>query len=234
MGGAGELRVGRDYTPHFWNHTVYDPFGTNGVGASMANANSSGASTNYTGVRASNSIAYHSPSFNGFKAQLMTYMGENVSTSAKAGSGNSLRATYDAGPLSLGIATGKTTTGTGTSWKATNYGGSFDLTVAKVMAVYSIDKVSGSSDIKGYLVGATAPVGSVGLAKLAFSESKQGAAKSGKTALGYVHNLSKRTSVYGTYAVVTNKGGASIALGGATGAANKNSTGFDLGLSHSF
>jgi predicted porin len=29
----GELRLGRDYTATFWNWTVFDPFGTNGVGA---------------------------------------------------------------------------------------------------------------------------------------------------------------------------------------------------------
>src|SRR5215203_170812 len=33
LGGTwGELRLGRDYTPQFWNLTVFDPFGTNGVG----------------------------------------------------------------------------------------------------------------------------------------------------------------------------------------------------------
>ena len=52
MGSAGELRVGRDYTPHFWNQTVYDPFGTNGVGANVAHTGGSGLSTNLTGVRA--------------------------------------------------------------------------------------------------------------------------------------------------------------------------------------
>ncbi len=31
-GGWGELRLGRDYTPQFWNLTIFDPFGTNGVG----------------------------------------------------------------------------------------------------------------------------------------------------------------------------------------------------------
>jgi predicted porin len=34
IGGWGELRLGRDYTPVFWNQTVFDPFGTNGVGSS--------------------------------------------------------------------------------------------------------------------------------------------------------------------------------------------------------
>jgi predicted porin len=31
-GGWGEVRIGRDYTPSFWNLTVFDPFGTNGSG----------------------------------------------------------------------------------------------------------------------------------------------------------------------------------------------------------
>src|SRR3954469_341614 len=31
-GNWGEIRLGRDYVPTFWNLTVFDPFGTNGVG----------------------------------------------------------------------------------------------------------------------------------------------------------------------------------------------------------
>jgi predicted porin len=34
-GGFGEVRLGRDYTPTFWNDTVFDPFGTNGVGTNL-------------------------------------------------------------------------------------------------------------------------------------------------------------------------------------------------------
>ena len=34
-GGWGELRLGRDYTPTFWNMTVFDPFGTNVVGSTV-------------------------------------------------------------------------------------------------------------------------------------------------------------------------------------------------------
>jgi predicted porin len=36
-GGFGEVRLGRDYTPTFWNDTVFDPFGTSGVGGSLVN-----------------------------------------------------------------------------------------------------------------------------------------------------------------------------------------------------
>ena len=60
MGDFGELRLGRDYTPSFWNTTVYDPFGTNGVGQAMtpgmmgaANA----AANSGNAVRANNTIA---------------------------------------------------------------------------------------------------------------------------------------------------------------------------------
>jgi predicted porin len=49
-----------------------------------------------------------------------------------------------------------------------------------------------------------------------------------------VHNLSKRTAVYTTIARVKNKGGAAQALGGSVTSANSSSTGFDLGVRHSF
>ncbi|RZL93992.1 MAG: porin, partial [Variovorax sp.] len=49
-GGFGEVRLGRDFTPTFWNDTVFDPFGSNGVGASLVFAangfSSNGAATN--------------------------------------------------------------------------------------------------------------------------------------------------------------------------------------------
>ena len=57
---------------------------------------------------------------------------------------------------------------------------------------------------------------------------------SDKFAIGYVHNLSKRTALYGTYARVSNSGGAAQALNGATTAANGSSNGFDLGVRHAF
>ncbi len=220
MSGMGELRLGRDYTPHFWNHTVYDPFGTNGSGSSVAN-NVNADAANLTGVRASNSIGYLSPSFSGFAVQLQTYLGENVSTGTKAGSGTSLRATYTQGPVSLAVANGSTTTGAGTSWKATNFGGSYDLGVAKVMALASTDKISNTTDMKGFLVGATAPLGA-GVAKIAFSNLKQATATdTDKIAVGYVYNLSKRSSVYGTFANTKPKTG-------------DKTNAFDLGVSHSF
>ncbi|MNT82800.1 Outer membrane porin protein 32 precursor [compost metagenome] len=58
--------------------------------------------------------------------------------------------------------------------------------------------------------------------------------RSNKIALGYVHNLSKRTALYTTVARVGNKNGAASALNGSVTAAGRNSTGYDIGIRHSF
>ena len=244
-GGFGEVRLGRDYTPHFWTQTVYDPFGTNGVGTTQT-LNSSTAGT--TTVRASNSIAYlYNPgSFNGnsligsgLGLFVQHYMGENASNAAgntkNDGSGTSGRISYDQGPLSVALAMGQTKFATG-NITTTNIGGSYNLGAVKLAALYNQDKVQNGANQTGYMLGANAPMGA-GELRGSLSTSKTnaaGSAKSNKFALGYVHNLSKRTAVYTTYARVTNSGGASQALNGATTAANSNSSGFDLGLRHSF
>ena len=54
-GGWGELRLGRDYSPQFWNLTVFDPYGTNGVGTTQTLKSSLGGPVT---VRASNAIGY--------------------------------------------------------------------------------------------------------------------------------------------------------------------------------
>ena len=229
-GNFGEVRLGRDYTPQFWTETAFDPFGTNGVGTNIA-FNKGGT----TGVRASNSIGYLSPSFSGVKVWAQAYMGENASTDgAKAGDGNAIRVTYDAGPLSLAYATSSTKQATaGVNNETSNIAASYDLGMIKLMAQSNKTKVDGSADIDGYVVGATAPLGK-GMVRFAMSETDKAGAKSNLTAIGYVYGLSKRTDLYATYARVANKGGATAALNGATTGADQSSTGYDFGVKHSF
>ena len=120
-----------------------------------------------------------------------------------------------------------------------NIGGQWDFGVAKLMAHFNrdtVDTLVGDLDTNGFLIGALVPVGA-GEIRASYSQSEQdfGAELRGrKIALGYVHNLSKRTAVYTTVARVRNNGGASFALGGSTTGVNTNSTGFDLGVRHSF
>ena len=282
-GGFGEIRLGRDYTPHFWNHTFYDPFGTNGVGTSQLLVNAQGGgnlikNVNPTAVRASNSIGYLLPgNLGGAFGQVQFYLGENSSTAGtpagnnkKDGSGLSARGGYANGPISAAVGFGKTSyagaSGAKNDVTTINFGGSYDLGVVKLSALYDQDKVTNGAKGKGFLFGVNAPVGA-GEIRAAFSTYKSdvvsaataavpasatllGTAlttspaiaaagalntpKSAKFAVGYVYNLSKRTAAYGTFARVSNKGGAAASLNGSAPSQNNSSTGFDVGVRHSF
>jgi predicted porin len=178
-------------------------------------------------------IAYHSPVVGGFKVMVGSYMGENLSTAAKAGNGNGVYLSYANGPLALGVASAKTTTGAGTEVKTSNFGGAYDLGVMKLMAESNTVSATGAVDVKGTLMGLTAPLAG-GTFKFSNASLKQGAAETKRNAIGFVQPLSKRTSLFATYARNSNSGGAARALNNASTAANASSTGYDLGLNHTF
>lgn len=235
-GGFGEVRLGRDYTPQFWNLTVFDPFGTLGVGGTQTLNSSLGGPT---AIRASNSIGYFLPgNLGGFYGQAQYYMGENLSNAAnkKDGNGLALRAGYANGPINVALAFSDTKYLAG-DIKSFNLGGQYDLGMAKIMAHYSSDDIKNGNEGTGFLIGGLIPVGA-GEVRLAYSTYKIDTVgadpRSNKLALGYVHNLSKRTALYTTFARVSNKNGAAQSLNGSVTAANRNSTGYDFGIRHSF
>jgi predicted porin len=246
-GGWGELRLGRDYTPQFWNLTVFDPFGTVGVGTNqLLNSNSIP-----TAVRASNSIGYFLPAnIGGIYGQVQYYMGENANNVANKddGTGYGLRLGWANGPFDVALATSKTKYLAGDA-EQSNLAGSWNAGFAKIEAMYAWDKAVGLGGAptaagvvkgRGWLVGGLVPVGA-GEVRLAYEQYKVDTAgadpKATKLALGYVHNLSKRTAIYVTAARVSNKNGSAISVfPGVVGnpAVDQNSTGYDLGIRHSF
>ena len=239
-GGWGELRLGRDYTPQFWNMTVFDPFGTNGVGTTAVyfqNGTGGASFTGITGIRASNSIGYFLPgNLGGFYGQAMYFMGENPSGSATEddGSGAGVRLGFATGPFNVALAPSKTEYAAG-DVKQANLGGEWNFGLGKVQAQYAKDKV-GSVDAKGWLIGGLFPVGA-GEIRASYSTYQvdvAGDPETKKVAIGYVHNLSKRTAVYTTYARLKNDGGNAAGLGGATVRPNSSSSGLDIGVRHSF
>ena len=297
-GGFGEIRLGRDYTPTFWNDTVFDPFGTNGVGTNListANTAFGGfgtpaasvgsfanvGSSNY--VRASNTIGYFlPPNLGGFYGQFQYGFAEktkyssgiftpDVANSQRQGRYIGGRFGYANGPLDVALAYGSSTVGdnyyAGTTTKVNtlNLGASYDfgpvklfgeLSKAKNKIDYEVTPLLGGRpdiDLTGYLLGVTVPVGA-GLIRASWSHVKYDTnqpfnpfavnnsdPKANKIALGYVHNLSKRTALYATIARVSNKNGAGLTVGGpafynnAAGAFTpKSSTGYDFGIRHAF
>lgn len=241
--GWGELRLGRDYTPQFWNLTVFDPFGTNGTGTTQTLLGvTGGAITGATAVRASNSFGYFLPGkLGGFYGQLQHYRGENPSTAGVTeddGNGLGVRIGYASGPLNVALGMSSTNAAAG-DIKQNNVGAQWDFGFAKLMGHFAFDE-AGAAEGRGFLVGGLVPVGSGEIRAAVSQYQVEGGAtepRSRKMALGYVHNLSKRTAVYTTYARVTNSGGAtsSAVPGAAPGpVANGSSTGLDIGLRHSF
>ena len=231
-GGFGEIKLGRDYTPAFWTEAIYDPFGINGVGTSRA-FQGGAAYTGSVAVRASNSIGWVSPTMGGFNVWVQTYMGENASNVNDAGSGTQFQANYGAGPLTPSAAYGKTNSAAGVDNEVSNFAAAYDFKTFVLQGYVQKNKSTGSHDIDGYLVGGSVPMGS-GLIRASYSNTDNGTAKTGQFALGYVYNLSKSVQLYGTFASVTNDGGASQALNGAVTTVNGSSTGFDFGLSKTF
>jgi predicted porin len=266
LGGTwGEVRLGRDYTASFWNLTIFDPFGTNGVGTTMtlvgpvggngtaANALTPfGQGTSGVAVRVSNSIGYFLPAnLGGFYGQVQYAMGENVQNGAATeddGQSFGARLGFAQGPFNIAGSWQRTayastaTTGDFTTW---SIAGQWDFGMAKLMGQYvqdSRESLGGDLDGRGWLIGALVPVGA-GEIRASYSEYQIDPAgggaepKSGKLALGYVHNLSKRTALYATVAQVRNRNGGAVALNNATfgaGVVNASSTGYDLGIRHSF
>jgi predicted porin len=174
--------------------------------------------------------------------------------------------------------------GTTSKLDTANIGASYDFGVAKLFGEYSHAKnktdrsavnlfnAFGFTDpsAKGWLIGATVPVGP-GLIRASYSGVKYNDLplpagvnqifglknpKADKFALGYVHNLSKRTALYATVAYVNNKdndlygtglstAGSFYAPSGTTannalaqaaiGATHPTkSVGYDLGIRHAF
>jgi predicted porin len=277
-GGFGELRLGRDYTPTFWNDTVFDPFGTNGVGTNLIFSMNAGPRTlvanplggptidrglfgNANYVRASNSVGYFlPPNLGGFYGQVQYAMNEAIkydpgtstpiiplaNSSQRAGRYAGGRLGYANGGLDIAASYGESTTGDNyylgstTTVKIANLGASYDFGVVKLFGEISrtkndIDYSSfltapafgtGSFKGDGYLLGATVPVGP-GLIRVAYSSVKlnytstptlptialgtlQDDPKADKFAIGYVHNLSKRTALYATAAFIKNKNGLNL------------------------
>jgi predicted porin len=250
-GGWGEMRLGRDYVPSFWNLTVFDPFGTNGAGTTLTLLGASSAGMANVGtrgvlVRASNSIGYFLPgNLGGFYGQAMYYMGENLSGTATSddGKGMGARVGYANGPFNVAVGLGRTkyaTTATTGDFKTWNIGGQWDFGMAKLMGQYTRDKRESTValDGRGWLIGTLVPVGA-GEIRASYSTYKVDAGagadpRANQLALGYVHNLSKRTAVYATFARLKNKDGAALSINGATGVVNASATGYDFGIRHSF
>jgi len=255
FGNWGEIRLGRDYTPDFWNQTIFDAFGTNGLGSSL-NVRRIGAPVGqglYAGTRRDNSIGYFLPSnLGGFYGQAMTasaYGSGTTPTADQFGRYFGLRGGFAAGPFDVALAYANQRrndviqSGSTRKQDTWNIGGSWDFGVAKIMGYYDHEKMDTlPSDNKEdvWHISGVIPFGQSEV-HAGYTHSKLTPPSGPDNSLDqfaatYQYNLSKRTAVYATASRLSNKDQTTFALPGAAGPTSKSgkSSGAEFGLRHFF
>ena len=149
----GEVRLGRDYTPTFWNLTIFDAFGTNGLGSSLNVRNG------YGGTRQDNTIGYFTPgNWGGFYGQFMAGSSDGATSGDRPVRYYGGRVGFAAGPFDFAGAysEAKYRAGVlvspgggvglfipeGETQKTWNVGGSWDFGFMKIMGLYDEEKVA--------------------------------------------------------------------------------------------
>lgn len=251
----GDLRLGRDYSATFWNTTwPFEPFGNNGIGASVGVARFNGGSNLAGGgalqqpstLRVSNSISYILPKLNGLYGQLQYALSENVPNGKYVGG----RIGYAAGPFNVAASAGRQDIAASSRrFQIFNVAGSYDFGPARLVAQYNRERLPAPTPLREtrILLGAVVPTGTGEVhASVVRSDLADSPDDATLFALGYVHNLSKRTALYGTVARVSNKGAARFSVSGGTtqgGTGNASpggptaggkSTGAEVGIRHFF
>ena len=262
-GGFGEIRLGRDYTPTYWNNALFDAFGNLGV-ANSINVRQTSSSTF---VRADNAISYFLPSkIGGVYGQVMVAASEGAATNNGRYIGG--RVGFAAGPFDVSAAAAEQRLDAlNGKHKTYNVGASYDFGVVKVLGYYDRDTLdtfnqpsatatataiaalaamgSNQRDSRGG-VSVVVPMGQgeihAGYSRSKFTSSTVAGNTVSQYGLGYVYSLSKRTAVYTNVARLSNGNGSNNSVNSLTsGSASPlspngggKSTGFEFGVRHFF
>lgn len=236
-GGFGTLAVGRVYTPQFNLLSAVDPFGFGTVGQ-MNNIYT-------TDVRVDNTVAYISPDFSGLTVTA-AYV-NNLSGPETLGNDGDIRVyalspVYKNGPVLVGLNYHKIDpqTNGAASLNVWDLAGSYDFGVAKVAAAYGSREVNATDDRTSWMLGVTVPVTGMSRVLASYNYTKldvngtSNDPKATQWALGYEHDLSKRTNLYVAYADISNKKGATASVGDASNGGAGYQRGFNVGIRHKF
>lgn len=240
MGDFGEVRLGRGKTSTRLVVDDFDVYSTTGLGDVTRVYNTLGSSTQ-TINRADNLAQYFLPGGLGG-----AYGSFDVAAGEGTVGGKSYGGRLGWKDSAINVAAGyQSTEGVGTAkFKQLSLGGSYDFGMAKVSGLWTQLKFN-SLKQNIYTIGAVVPVTTAGSVLAQFSDAEtNNAADASNTAagdakfytVGYLHNLSKRTSLYTTASLIDNSGRSSFRVQNNAVAAARGgkSGGFDVGIKHSF
>jgi len=222
-GGFGTVLAGRHDTPYKLGTVSLDIFGDTIADYNLGRLGQQ-LVNNIHDHRNGQALAYISPTWSGFHFAVAGVLTNNEQTNVLS-NGNNIDATswtavYANGPLFASL-----------SWqdakvlnsKGTKVGLGYTMGDAKVGFVYeSINNAAAGTDTKAWLVNGVYNMGPIAL-KAQYGRNNNGAAANGDAwALGADYNLSKRTAAYLVYG------------SGDTGAVGGDTSGWNLGVKHSF
>ncbi len=232
-GAFGSISGGRQYSLGFNNLATIDPFGQGF--APVINNLVDGA-----GVRLNNAFHYTTPVFSGLTASGEVALGEQTGN-WRAGRVLGGSVNYASGPAYAGAVFYEVdnANGRGVARKDYQLGGTYDFGVVKIHAL--LMKATGrptvgpALDTFDAMAGVTIPLAGGNLMASYIRHDDKGVLNrdAGQIGAGYVYPLSKRTSVYTSFARIANRHGATFTVGNAT-EAGTGPRSFDLGVVHNF
>ena len=253
-GNFGTLSLGRQYDPIFVLLDALDPFAT-GLPGRVDNLLGAG---NY---RTNNSVMYSTPNVSGFNASVLYGLGERAGNAAQ-GRTVGFSAGYANGPVVLGVAYDKVNaapaigaTDASTGQKLWLVGGTYNFGPAMLHAMYQtqkndflanpdVSKTIPVGDFRNLMLGVSVPVGTAGTIMASYVQKQDrisNRAEMGGKQLGvaYSYQLSKRSSVYTSYARLNNDDGGSnfigdASSGGSAPRAGGTSSALTVGMRHKF
>nr|WP_315395374.1 porin [uncultured Duganella sp.] len=257
-GGAGSVSVGRQATPyHNTLVAVADPFGT-GYAGTIKNAFPDWG----TNVRASNTVIVATPDLNGFAGDLFYSPGEQPG-SADAGRQTGASFGYASARFNVRLAYNHKNADTAATPDAPAVrrgagsnkllAANYDFGAARLFAAVGVDRgfnsaplgntgnpyggvaPTASTDGREALLGVSVPLSSGTLmASLMRKDDRTRFNQDARTwGVGYVHPLSRRTSLYAAYGSIANRNGAGYTVANNTEAGSGDRA-YNLGLRHSF
>lgn len=213
LGGKwGSIQLGSQWTPSLYLQARSDPFSRqgNGSGIIMTQQSPSNPRGFVGSVTQPNAIQYNSPMFDGVTAHVLYGLSERVDAPRTVGSMTDIGLNYLNGPLFVGASyedqiMPTTPAGGALSNRTLALGGSYDFKFIKLFGYAMKNTITGSShDVKAYYAGFNLPIDQSTIKATYSGRKMDNGGNASFFALGYYYDLSKRTTLYTSFAHLNN------------------------------
>jgi predicted porin len=240
----GRVTLGRQYSPNFVAIDPFDATGSADRSVGLLSRKAGGVRPAYE-VRFDNMIKYRSPKIAGFELDAGYWWGEQPGETSEArdlGDGYGITLLYGQGPIAGSLTTQEIQRdATGGKVRTSGLGLSYDFGPLKAFFAMTHDSESGTigdGDADTWDIGAEIKAGPSGKVAISYAERDESDGDAGEDAHGwsayYMHDLSKRTTLYAGYSYLTNEGDANYAIGNLTPEPGDNHRVMMAGMRHRF